>query len=194
MPDLKDSPRHSLNAITALGGTEPRIDVIGDVTCTEMPNIALASVAAKLGSQTHAQKALSKALGTAAPPIGGVSSKILTAFWIGPDQWMLEAPLDQLEDLAAYLSPLLQGCGYVTEQTDAWARFDLEGSSILDVLELLCNLDTRRMQNDTVSRSNIHHLGCFVRCITADHFAIYGPRASAQSLHHAITTAMRSAI
>jgi sarcosine oxidase subunit gamma len=138
------------------------------------------------------EKALKKAIGAPPPHVSGVSTKHLTAFWIGPDQWMVEAPFESHEDLASHLAPMIKGCGYVAEQTDAWARFDLKGAPVLSVLELLCNLNTRSMEIDTVSRTSIHHLGCFVRSIATDHFAIYGPRASAQSLHHAITTAMHS--
>lgn len=192
VPDSENTQNRPLTAITALGSSEPRIETIGEVTCTEVADIALASVAAKLGAEGQAAKVLKKAVGMATPQIGGVSSKILTAFWIGPDQWMVEAPFESHEDLAAHLKPLFTGTGYVAEQTDAWSRFDLKGADVLEVLELLCNVNTRGMKTDTVSRTSIHHLGCFVRCIASDHFAIYGPRASAQSLHHAMTTAMLS--
>lgn len=183
---------HSLTPITALGGSEPRIETIASVTCREVPEVALTSVTARLGHESQTKTALKKAVGKAAPDVGQVSTKTTTAFWIGPDQWMVEAPFNSHEDLAAQLKIHVKDHASVVEQTDAWTRFDLSGENVLGVMELLSNLNTRQMAIDTVSRSSIHHLGCFVRCITKDHFGIYGPRASAGSLHHALLTAMSS--
>lgn len=184
---------HDLKPITALGGSEPGVEIIGDVTCREVPEVALASVVARLGKESQTRTALKKAIGITAPDVGYVATKTLTAFWVGPDQWMIEAPFETHEDLAAQLKTLAKHNASITEQTDAWARFDVSGENVLSVMELLCNLNTRTMKPDQVSRSAIHHLGCFVRCIGTDHFGIYGPRASAGSLHHAITTAMAAA-
>ena len=184
---------HNLKPITALGGSEPRIDTIGAATCREVPQVALASVTARLGKESQTKTALKKAVGMAAPAVGHVATKTLTAFWVGPDQWMVEAPFDRHEDLAAQLKTQTKDHASVVEQTDAWTRFDVSGENVLSVMELLCNLNTRQMADDTVSRSSIHHLGCFVRRIAPDQFGIYGPRASAGSLHHAIVTAMHSA-
>lgn len=186
-------PMHSLTPITALGGSEPRVETIGGVTCREVPEVALASVTARLKHEGQTKTALKKAVGLTAPDVGLVASKTLTIFWMGPDQWMVEAPFDSHEDLAAQLKALTKDHASVAEQTDAWTRFDVSGENVLNVMELLCNLNTRQMAVDAVSRSSIHHLGCFVRHISADHFGIYGPRASAGSLHHAIITAMSSA-
>ncbi len=183
---------HSLTPITALGGAEPRVDTIASVTCCEVPEVALTSVTARLGRESQTKTALKKAIGAAAPEVGKAVTKTLTAFWIGPDQWMVEAPFESHEDLAAQLKALTQDNASVVEQTDAWTRFDVSGESVLNVMELLCNLNTRAMDVNTASRSSIHHLGCFVRRIADDKFGIYGPRASAGSLHHAIIAAMSS--
>lgn len=183
---------HNLKAITALGNTNPQVDTIGLVTCREVPDVALASVTARLGKEDQTKTVLKKAIGVAPPDVGKAVHKTLSAFWTGPDQWMIEGPFDQVEELADHLKAAVKDNASVTEQTDAWARFDLNGESVLAVLELLCNLNTRKMEADHVTRTSIHHLGCFVRCIADDHFSIYGPRASAGSLHHAIKTAMSS--
>lgn len=185
---------HDLKPITALGGHSPQVDSHGGVTCSEVPDVALASFAARMGQEKPATAALKSALGTTPPGVGRMASATLTAFWTGPDQWMVEAPFDTHEELAAELAKAATGVASVTEQTDAWTRFDLSGEGILPVLELLCAADSRRMQPGDVTRSAIHHLGCFVLCRDAQHFSLYGPRASAGSLHHAIITAMTSAL
>ncbi len=184
---------HNLVAITALGGSEPRVDTVGPVTCTETPGVALASVAARLGKETTAQKALAKMIGAPAPEVQRFTGDQVIAFWSGPDQWMVEAPFDSHEDLADQVKATLGIAASVTEQTDAWARFDLRGDGINAVLELLCQLDLRQFQTGYAARSSIHHIGCFVLCRSADHVSLFGPRSSAGSLHHAIIAAMRSA-
>ncbi|WP_377188313.1 sarcosine oxidase subunit gamma [Ruegeria meonggei] len=185
---------HDLVAITALGGSEPCVDTVGAVTCTEVPGVALASVAARLGQESKAAKALAKLIGSPAPGIGRTSGEALTAFWAGPEQWMVEAPFETHEEIADQATTAMGETASVTEQTDAWTRFDLSGDGIPAVLELLCQLDLRTLEEGSAARCSIHHVGCFVLCRTSRLFSLYGPRASAGTLHHAIITAMRSAL
>ncbi|MCL6286143.1 sarcosine oxidase subunit gamma [Ruegeria sp. 2012CJ41-6] len=185
---------HDLVAITALGGSEPRIDTVGTVTCSEVPGVALASVAARLDQEKKAAKALTKLTGSPAPGVGRFDGAPVAAFWTGPDQWIAEAPFESHEDLAEQAKAALGDTASVSEQTDAWTRFDLGGAQVLAVLELLCPLDTRKMTYGDAARTSIHHLGCFVLCRSPEAYSLYGPRSSAGSLHHAIVTAMRSAL
>jgi len=183
---------HNLTAITALGQSMPKVKQIGAVTCNEIPDIALASVAYRLGKEKPAAVALQKLLGVLAPGSGLVAGTKLSAFWIGPDQWMIEAPYDTHEDLADKLRGPIKGAASVTDQSDAWVRFDLTGGGMLDVLERICNLNTRSMKPSTASRTSVEHLGCFVICRTASCFSIIGPSSSAGSLYHTLITAMLS--
>ena len=185
---------HNLPPITALGGQEAQVDSHGGVTCTEVPNVALASFMARLGQEKPAQAALAKALGATVPDVAKMVEADLTAFWMGPDQWMVEAPLMTHEGLAQELAEQAKGVASVTEQTDAWTRFDVTGERLEAVLELLCQMNIRTMKGGEAQRGAIHHLGCFVLCRSVTHFSIYGPRASAGSLHHAIVSAMKSAL
>ncbi|WP_299702398.1 sarcosine oxidase subunit gamma [uncultured Tateyamaria sp.] len=187
---------HDLTPITALGGTAPSVDTIADVTLTEVPDVALASVAARLGQQAACTKKLKTLLGTAAPNPGqAVEGKDYAALWMGPDQWMLSADFDTHEDIAALVKSHMTNTASVTEQTDAWTCFDLTGPRINAVLELLCNIDLTQFDTGHATRTSIHHLGCFVICSNiSESVRIIGPRASARSLHHAITTAMVAAL
>ncbi len=185
---------HDLTPITALGGLAPQVDTHGGVTCTEVPDVALASYAARLGQEKLAQAALKKVLGAAVPDVARLVEAELAAFWMGPDQWMIEAPLARHETLAEDLANAARGVASVTEQTDAWTRFDLTGDRLETVLELLCQMNIRAMRAGDAHRGSIHHLGCFVICRGAEHFSIYGPRASAGSLHHALVSEMKSVL
>ncbi len=185
---------HDLVAITALGGSERHVDTVGTVKCTEVPGVALASVAARAGREAEAHKALAKLIGASAPDVGRYGGDVVSAFWTGPDQWMVEAPFDTHEELAHLTKDCVGDTASVSEQTDAWTRFDLEGADVLAVLELLCNLDCRKKGAGETARTSIHHLGCYVLFRSTALFSLYGPRSSAGSLHHAIVAAMKSAL
>ncbi|WP_170548527.1 sarcosine oxidase subunit gamma [Ruegeria atlantica] len=185
---------HDLVAITALGGTDPHVDTVGGVACTEVPGVALASVAARMGQEAKAATSLAKLIDAPTPDIGRWAGTTISAFWAGPDQWMIEAPFDTHEALAEQVKTATGDAASVTEQTDGWTRFDLNGDHIPAVLELLCQLDLRKLDPGSAARCSIHHIGCFVLCRTPESFSFYGPRSSAGSLHHALLTAMRSAL
>jgi len=185
---------HDLVAITALGGSEPRVETVGAVTCTEVPGIALASVAARLGKESQTSKALGDLIGSPVPGVNQFAGSTLTAIWAGPEQWMIEAPFDTHEEIAGQVKSAIGDTASVTEQTDAWTRFDLSGPEIPAVLELLCQLDLRKIGAGSAMRCSIHHVGCFVLCRSNELYSLYGPPSSAGTLHHAIITAMRSAL
>ena len=181
-------PDHRLKPLTPLGQSAPQTDTIGPVIITENTTVALASLAIRKGRETDVAKA-AKALNITLPGPGHASEN---ALWLAPDQWMIEAPFATHEDITAYLKPTFSDAASITEQTDAWVRFDLSGPDLHAMFELLCNLDTRAMQPGDATRTVIEHLGCYVTC-TAAGLSILGPRSSAQSLHHALITAAKSA-
>ncbi|WP_417523246.1 sarcosine oxidase subunit gamma [Marinovum sp.] len=182
-------------ALTALGATKPQVDDFDGLRISERPDWALASLAARLGREGDLAAAARGFLGSDLPGVGRcVETPPFHVFWTGPEQWMIEAPHDSHEDLAAQLKAAVGDAGSVTEQTDGWVRFDLEGAACHDVLERLCNADTREMAAGSATRSRIEHLGCFLVHRGTGHFSILGPRSSARSLHHALVMAARSVI
>lgn len=186
---------HDLKPITALGGSEPLVETFGTLTLSEVTNLALASAAARLGTEATCEKALKTLLG-APPPSPGTAllAEPFSAIWMGPNQWMIGADFETHEDLAEIVKAKLGESASVTEQTDAWAGFDLSGSGIDTVIELLCPINTRAFPAGSATRTTIHHLGCFVISGGDNFVRILGPRASAGSLHHAIHTAMQAVL
>ncbi len=187
---------HDLKPITALGGTEPRVDAINGVTLTENAGLALASVTARFGHEATCRAHLADLLDGPVPKAGKCHlHDPEAAFWMGPDQWMVGAPFDTHEDIADQLKLRFGDTASITEQTDAWACFDLQGDGMEAVMELCCNINIRVMETGDAARTSIHHLGCFVlRRDPEDWVRILGPRASAESLHHALLTSMKSAL
>lgn len=181
---------HDLTPTPALGAA---IQTIGSVTIAENTGVALASVAARNGRAADCGVVLNNVLG-AVPDIGkAVLHDPEAGFWVGPDQWMIGAPMDTHEDIAEQLKNKLGDAASVTEQSGAWVVFDVTGEGMPDMCEILCNIPIRKMVAGDVQRTMIHQLGCFViRRDDANHIRILGPRASARSLHHALTSAATS--
>jgi sarcosine oxidase subunit gamma len=184
---------HDLEPITALGNTSARVDKFQHITLTENDDLALASLAARLGQEKTCQTALKKLLGDVPGPGRAQFQNPEEGFWMGPNQWMIAAPRDTHELLALTLKDTFGTAASVTEQTGAWVVFDVQGAAMPDLCERLCAVPIRTMSAGDAHRTVIHQLGCFVmRRTTHGHIRIFGPRASAGTLHHAILTAAKS--
>lgn len=181
----------ALKPLTPLGADTPATTTIGPVTITEVTDTALASLAARMG-QSIADAA--KAAGIPLPAPGRAEQgQTYAAFWLGPDQWMLEAPYATHEDITAILKPVFGETASLTEQTDAWARFDVTGDRLPALLERLCNFDLATQGTGAATRTMMEHLGVYIVTRSPTHLSILGPRSSAASLHHALATAAKAA-
>lgn len=186
---------NDMRPITPLGGTVPRVDNHGPIRLQEVTETALASFASRLGREADAAAALKDALGLRDLPNAGEaqSNETFSVHWIGPEQWMILAPHDSHEDLAAQLKAKVGDSASVTEQNDAWCRFDLTGRGLAEVFERLCPVNLRACKPGATTRTTIDHLGCLLCVESETHVVVLGPRSSAGSLHHALLSAMRSA-
>lgn len=187
-------PDFILNPITALGHATTEVDIIGPWTITERADVALASVAVRRGRLADVQSA---AAGAGVPlPAAGASADgtPYSAFWMTPEMWMVEAPFASHEDIRAHLLPAFGDAASITEQTDAWVRFDLSGADLPRLFERLSNFDLAKAAVGAATRSVMEHLGCYLVKRSETLVTIYGPRSSAQSLHHALTVAAQSVL
>ncbi len=185
---------HDLAALTPLGAAAPRADRIGEVAITEVIDRALASVSCRSGKAKAFETAAKALFGVALPKPGqSAGGPVWTLIWTGPDQCFAEAPFATHEDIAAIVKAALGDSASVTEQTDGWVRFDLEGPAVVDLLERLCPLPSRRMKTGAATRSIIEHMGALVICrAEGRHFSVIAPRSFGGSLYHALTAAARS--
>lgn len=185
---------HDLSPLTALGNTVAQSDQVAGLTITEVADLAFASVAARLSREEECRSALTDYLGDDLPQAGKALVRApISAIWLGPEQWMLSAPFHSHETLAEDIKAVVKDTGSVTEQSDAWVAFDVEGDGVIALSERLCAAPARRMQTGDAQRTTIHHLGCFLVCLsTHQHMRFIGPRSSAASLHHALVTAAHS--
>lgn len=173
-----------LAPLCALGRAEPRLQRFGALTLAENPALGLASLALVRGD-------VPPRIGLDLPGPGRwVEGADRAAFWTGPDQWMIEFPGQADQDVAALLTQAAPGCT-ITEQTDGFVAFDLEGppNEVLAVLEKLVNLDHRSLCPGCAVRTGLHHMAVFVIARRAGHVSFLGTRSAAGSLWHVLALA-----
>lgn len=181
----------SLTPTTALGGTIPFDETIGGNRIREVSDAAMASLAMLKGQGAAFKKAAASRLGELPAPghaVGhGGGGNHASTIWMGPDQYLVEG-ID-----AATLAATFGASAAITDQSDAWVRFDVTGGDVVAMLERLSGADTRRMQAGSATRTAIHHMHCVIVCRAGGtDFTILGPRSSAASLHHALVAAAAS--
>lgn len=182
-----------LKPITPLGHATPHGVTLGPVSITEVTDTALASLAIRRG-EAKAVADIAETAGIPLPPPGtATTAGTYAAFWLSPDMWMIEAPFATHEDIVAILKPHFGETASLTEQTDAWARFDVTGADLPAMFERLCAFDLRAHGPGSATRTVIEHLGCYVVIRAEGHLSVIGPRSSAASVFHALETAARSA-
>lgn len=185
---------HDLYAKTAFASRTPKQTAIGGLSLTERPDVALASVSARMGTETDCAQKLATLTGLEVPGPGCATlSDTRGLMWIGPDQWLFEASADPAEALSDRVTDALGKAASVTDQTDAWVRFDIEGAECTAMFALLTVLDVPAMAAGACNRTSIHHVGSLLVCRqerTA--FSLYAPRSFAVSVHHALCRAART--
>jgi sarcosine oxidase, subunit gamma len=180
--------------MTALGLTAAKVVDIGPYRIAERCDIALASLATRRGRDEDVTKAAKAANVPLPKPAKAIIGQPFSGFWLAPEMWMIEAPFNSHEDIAAHLKILFGAAASITEQTDAWVRFDLSGGSLVTLFERLSNLDLSVLPDGHASRTVIDHLGCYLVKRSANLITLYGPRSSANSMLHALEVTAKSVI
>jgi len=177
----------SLTPKTALGGSTPFDETIDGLRIVEISAPVMASLAMLKGRSSAFNKAAGTKLGKLPEPGTMRSHKKVGTVWMGPDQYLIEG-MD-----ASSLAAAFGASAAVTDQSDAWVRFDVTGEDVVAMLERLSNADSRGMMQGDATRTAIHHMHCVILCRAAGtDFTILGPRSSAASLHHALLAAAAS--
>ena len=181
----------TLHALTALGHEAPQTHQIGPYRIAERFDVALASLACRRGRGAD----VAKAAGVPLPdPARYAAGSPYSAFWVAPEMWFIEAPFATHEDIVAAVKPAFGDAASVTEQTDAWVRFDLSAADLGPLMERLCNVDFARAPDGFATRTVIEHIGCYLIRHGAGAVTLYGARSSAKSLLHCLEVTAASVI
>jgi sarcosine oxidase, subunit gamma len=182
----------ALKPLTALGHDAPKLVTIGTYQIAERFDVALASLAVRRGRDKDVAKIAKAAKLVLAAPAKSEAGKTYSSFWLSHEQWMIEADFASHENIEVELKSLFGDAASITEQTDAWVRFDVSAPNLLPLFERLCNVDLVQASDGFASRTVIEHIGCYLVKRSATVVTVYGPRSSAQSLLHVIETAAHS--
>lgn len=171
-----------LTPLTALGATAPAQRRAGALTITENSGLALASLSLRRDGARPSPFGL-----TLPEPGAWAAGHGVAAFWTGPGQWMIEADDRAESDFAADLAAAAPECR-VTEQTDGWTAFELEGppEAIRALMEKLVNLDAAGFVPGSATRTGLHHMGVFLIRRAGNRLAVIGMRSYAGALWHAL--------
>jgi sarcosine oxidase subunit gamma len=182
---------HRLKPVSPLNREFLAVETTGPITIAEDMATALASLASRRGREAEVADQAAAA-GIPMPGPGQAATQgPWSAFWVSPEMWMIEAPFASHEDIVAQLKPIFGESASITEQTDAWARFEVTGP-LQPLFERLCNLDLGRFGPGSATRTVMEHLGVYAIRRAPNRMTLLGPRSSAESLHHALLTAARS--
>jgi sarcosine oxidase subunit gamma len=184
----------TLHTLTALGAAEPATHQVGPHRIVERFDVALASLATRKGRAADVEKAAAAA-GVPLPAAARwAAGKTYAAFWTAPEMWFVEAPLATHEDIVAQLKPAFGDAASITEQTDAWVRFDLSAPDLGPLMERLCNVDFAKAPAGHATRTVIEHMGCYLVKQGDGAVTLYGGRSSARSLLHCLESTAASVI
>lgn len=152
---------------TALGRATPCVEEVGEVKITENCSLSIASVALRRGTSEHSL------------PAPGLWKN--GVFWVGPGRWFVTGAYNV--SFSKWLKEQYGSCASVVDQTDAWVVFDLIVPE--SFFERLCNANIRKAGVNSVARSTIEYIGCFIIRLETS-FQIIGERSAADSLFHAL--------
>jgi sarcosine oxidase, subunit gamma len=182
----------ALKPLTALGHDVPKVLTIGPYQIVERFDVALASLASRRGRERDVANIAKTAKLALAAPAQSEVGKTYSSFWLSSELWMIEAEFVAHENIEAELKSLFGEAASITEQTDAWVRFDVSAPNLPPLFERLCNVDFEKALDGFASRTVIEHIGCYLIKRSATVVTLYGPRSSAHSLLHVIEIAAHS--
>ena len=189
-------PELNLYARTAFCGAEPVSENWDGFTIREVPDHALASVAARRDGEQALRAAVSSAFGIDLPGSGRSTRGDAVAFdWMGQGQWLAEAQHKDGTVFARELTTTLGECASITDQSDSWVQLQLSGANSRAVLEKLCQLDLHgsAFTPGAVARTVMEHLGAIVALLDdSPRFKVLTARSSARTFLHALREAADS--
>ena len=171
-------------------GQQPLQQSLHGVTLREQTDLALISVA--LRQQAAAIQKSVFPLGLSWPQAGQATSQAdQCLMWLGQQHYLYELPYTQAEEAMAVLKQFLQDGVSLTQQSDAWAVFDLEGAACLALFERLVMVDVAMMQAGTFVSTSLNHSRILLRCIThGEAFRLYVTRSYARAVYHVLSTTL----
>lgn len=159
---------------------------MGEVTLSILPRLPMISIAPFRGRGAAVDEALADHLEAGLPETGGsralgVDGRI---FWTGADQWFLRAP-----EIADDLRQALSAHAAVSDQSDAWTGFGLEGAGVAEALARLVPVDIGALGDGAAVRTMLGHMMCAI-VVKVDGVELWVMRSFSLTAVHDLTRAM----
>ena len=185
MPDM------TLKAKSALGGYDK---TTGAIRLSEVPDLAIVSLAVPQGDETAGSEALKAAYGASAPGVGryATSSDGKTRILgTAPDQMFVLIEHGG-HDARELVHGATKGVFYSTEQSDVWCALEISGDGVREILARLCALDLHPdvFPPNGAERTVMEHMGAMIMRIGDEKFWLMSARSSAKSFLHAVETSI----
>lgn len=148
----------------------------------------------RLADET-ARAAAAKVLGVAVPETANTfaSNGSVTVLWLGPDEWMVQAPREAIADLQAALEAALSGQhAAVTEVSDHSVAMVLSGAGARRILEKGCPLDLHPRAFSTGHCAQSHFLQAVILLaqLDQDRYLLRVRRSMSEYLWDALANAI----
>ncbi|WP_102108265.1 sarcosine oxidase subunit gamma [Oceaniglobus roseus] len=157
---------------------------IGGWRLAEAAPVPMALVMPLKGQGAAVSEAMEQALGTGFPQPGRTARNGETwAIWAGREQALVLGAVPALDGAA------------VTDQSDAWAMFDLSGPNVDRVLARICPVDLRPrvFPEGATARTLLGHMSASITRIAPETLRILVFRSMARTAHHELARAMEQA-
>lgn len=184
-----------------LGGVDL---TLGQNRLIERDDLALVSIAVPLGGDADLTKALKTAWGLAgATPKLSCTHQNHRLVQMTADQFLLIFPRKETKkpnetaekalDAEAAVQDKLKGCGYTTDQSDAFIALDISGPDTLAALERICPLDLSDavFPVNSAARTVMEHMSATLIRIDQTRFWVLSASSSAGSFLNAVETSYR---
>ena len=178
-----------------LGGYQKNFD---GATLEELIDLAIVSIAIPRGGEENLANTLRVAYGADLPkPVkASVSVDGATRFFgLGNDQVFAVFTHDG-PDAVDIVAAKLNGCGYVTLQSDNWVTMRLSGPKSREALERICPIDLAPdfFPIGSAARTQMEHMGAIILLESEDTFVLLSASSSAESFLHALETSIKNVI
>lgn len=159
---------------------------INGLNLTELARGRITSVAPYAGQEAAASGALKSLIGAELPaPNRSTGREGARVVWTGAGQAMV---------IGTAVDPSLAQHAALTDQSDAWVTFRLQGQGVENVLARLTPLDLNPgvFKKGHAARSQLGHMNAVFLKVAADAFEIMIFRSMARTAVHEIETTMRA--
>lgn len=163
-----------LNAAPVLLDSECQLS---DLSVRLLPDTPRCSIAPLKGEQSRVEGYLSSLKIELPRPTKATLTPLL-ALPLGQGQWLIQGEMPDLSPIADHIA--------LTDQSDAWCGFQLQGSKVTQMLERLVATAPDSYSKGYAVRTLIEHIGCWVVGLGDSEWLVLGPRSSAKSLFEAL--------